>query len=136
MTENNKGMFSTHKPDEDVFNQYLSWVDLEKDPDFTNAWKAQDLNMVESLLYKYGCDLNSGWTLNYCAHRPRTSNQAVNSVRFEFKERNDKEFIASGMKAVEDIINDCDDCAMRIHLKAMSRRQGSVGGKESKENEE
>lgn len=122
MSDNNKGMFSTNKPDEDQFNQYLSFVDLEKDSHFVSAWKAQDLNVIEAILYKYGCDIKSGWVLNYCQHRPRTSNQAVNSVRFEFKERSDKEFIASGMKAVEDIINDCDDGTMRLELKRMSKR--------------
>lgn len=122
MSDNNKSMFSTNKPDEDQFNQFLSWVDLEKDPHFVSAWKAQDLNVIEAILYKYGCDIKSGWILNYCQHRPRTSNQAVHSVRFEFKERSDKEFIASGMKAVEDIINDCSDWTMRVELKGMSKR--------------
>ena len=109
-----------------MFNQYLSWHDMEKAVGFKEAWKAMDLAKIEELLYTHGCDTAFGWELVYCHHRPRTSNQAVNSVRFEFKEREDKEFIQSGMKAVEDIINSCSDSSMRLELKGMSRRDNNT----------
>lgn len=113
---------SSHKPQEDFFNQYLSFSDLEKLNGWKEAWKSGDSNQVELLLYKAGVDLGYGWEIQVNNHRPRCSNQAVYGPRFEFKERSDKEFIASGMKAVEDIINDCDDWTMRVELKGMSKR--------------
>ena len=113
---------STHKPQEDMFNQYLSFSDLDKLQGWKEAWKSGDINDVEILLYKAGVDLGFGWEIVVNNHRPRTSNLPVYGPRFEFKEREDKEFIQSGMKAVEDIINSCSDSSMRLELKGMSRR--------------
>lgn len=113
---------SSKKPQEDLFNQYLSWHDMEKATGFKEAWKAMDLAKIEEILYTHGCDVEFGWELTYCTHRPRTSNQPVNSVRFEFVERKDKEWQNSGCMAVEDIINSCGDSSLRLELKGMSRR--------------
>ena len=81
-----------------------------------------DLAKIEEILYAHGCEIEFGWELTYCTHRPRTSNQPVNSVRFEFVERKDKEWQNSGCMAVEDIINSCGDSSLRLELKGMSRR--------------
>ena len=113
---------SSKKPQEDMFNQYLSWHDMEKATGFKEAWKAMDLAKIEEILYAHGCEIEFGWELTYCTHRPRTSNQPVNSVRFEFVERKDKEWQNSGCMAVEDIINSCGDSSLRLELKGMSRR--------------
>lgn len=117
---------STHKPQEDMFNQYLSFSDLDKLQGWKEAWKSGDINDVEILLYKAGVDLGFGWEIVVNNHRPRTSNLPVYGPRFEFKEREDKEFIQSGMKAVEDIINSCSDSSMRLELKGMSRRDNNT----------
>ena len=117
---------STHKPQEDLFNQYLSFSDLDKLQGWKEAWKGGDINEVEILLYKAGVDLGFGWEIVVNNHRPRTSNLPVYGPRFEFKEREDKEFIQSGMKAVEDIINSCSDSSLRLELKGMSRRDNNT----------
>lgn len=122
---NNKAV-STHKPQEDMFNQYLSFSDLDKLQGWKEAWKSGDINDVEFLLYRAGVDLGFGWEIVVNNHRPRTSNLPVYGSRFEFKEREDKEFIQSGMKAVEDIINSCSDSSMRLELKGMSRRDNNT----------
>jgi hypothetical protein len=122
---NNKAV-STHKPQEDMFNQYLSFSDLDKLQGWKEAWKSGDINDVEFLLYRAGVDLGFGWEIVVNNHRPRTSNLPVYGPRFEFKEREDKEFIQSGMKAVEDIINSCSDSSMRLELKGMSRRDNNT----------
>ena len=54
------------------FNQYISFYDLEmNEPEWQEAWKSQDKDRVEALLYKWGCDINYGWEIKVCAHRPR-----------------------------------------------------------------
>ena len=44
----------------DDFNQYLSFLDLERDPEWNTAWRAQDEKKVEELLYKYGANVKYG----------------------------------------------------------------------------
>lgn len=117
---------SSHPPKEEEFNQYLSFIDLDKLSGWKEAWKGGNIKEVEALLYKAGCDLSYGWEIIVVDHRPRTSNLPVYGPRFEFKEREDKEFIQSGMKAVEDIINSCSDSSLRLELKGMSRRDNNT----------
>lgn len=117
---------STHKPQEDMFNQYLSFSDLDKLQGWKEAWKSSNIEQVEKLLFKVGVDLEFGWEIVVNNHRPRTSNLPVYGPRFEFKEREDKEFIQSGMKTVEDIINSCSDSSLRLELKGMSRRDNNT----------
>lgn len=117
---------SSKKPQEDLFNQYLSFNDLDKLQGWKEAWKAGNIEEVEKLLFKSGVDLDFGWEIAVNNHRPRTSNLPVYGPRFEFKEREDKEFIQSGMKAVEDIINSCSDSSLRLELKGMSRRDNNT----------
>ena len=117
---------SSKKPQEDLFNQYLSFSDLDKLAGWKEAWKTGNIEEVEKLLFKSGVDLGFGWEIVVNNHRPRTSNLPVYGPRFEFKEREDKEFIQSGMKAVEDIINSCSDSSLRLELKGMSRRDNNT----------
>jgi len=47
------------------FNQYISFYDLEvNEPEWQEAWKSQDKDRVEALLYKWGCDINYGWDIS------------------------------------------------------------------------
>ena len=113
---------SSKKPQEDLFNQYLSFSDLDKFVGWKEAWKNGNIEEVEKLLFKAGVDLEFGWEIVVNNHRPRTSNLPVYGPRFEFKEREDKEWQNSGCMAVEDIINSCGDSSLRLELKGMSRR--------------
>ena len=113
---------SSKKPQEDLFNQYLSFSDLDKLQGWKEAWKNGNIEEVEKLLYSAGVDLEFGWEIEVNNHRPRTSNLPVYGPRFEFKERKDKEWQNSGCMAVEDIINSCGDSSLRLELKTMSRR--------------
>lgn len=113
---------SSKKPQEDLFNQYLSFSDLDKLQGWKEAWKNANIEEVENLLFKAGVDLELGWEIVVNNHRPRTSNLPVYGPRFEFVERKDKEWQNSGCMAVEDIINSCGDSSLRLELKGMSRR--------------
>ena len=117
---------SSKKPQEDLFNQYLSFSDLDKLQGWKEAWKTGNIEEVEKLLFAAGVDLDFGWEIVVNNHRPRTSNLPVYGPRFEFKEREDKEFTQSGMKAVEDISNSCSDSSLRLELKGMSRRDNNT----------
>lgn len=112
---------SSKKPQEDLFNQYLSFSDLDKLQGWKEAWSNGDINEVESLLYKAGCDITKGWEIEVINHRPRTSNIPVYGPRFNFCERVDKEWERSGCMSTEDIIRSCADGTLRKELKDMSR---------------
>lgn len=112
------------------YNQYLSFVDLERDPEFVVAWKEQDQEKVESLLYKYGCDLEYGYEVEVCLHRPRTMNSAEYGPRFSFKSRVDKEW--HQYMTTEELIEVTADPFLRAELMGMSQQSNFSGDLMSK----
>ena len=82
-------------------NQYLSFLDLELLDDWEEAWKGQNEELFLQILHTNGMDLNYGWQLEECLHRPRCSNQVEYGYVVRFRERQDKEF--EPYRAVEDI---------------------------------
>ena len=107
------------------FNQYLSFLDLERDPEWNTAWRAQDEKKVEELLYKYGADVKFGWEVEVCLHRPRTSNSAEYGPKVNFVERTDKEF--APYISTEDMIANTKDSFLKADLMVMSRRSNFSG---------
>lgn len=104
---------------EHEFNQYLSFVDLERHPDWESAWKSQDRDKVEKILYAMGCDIDNGWEIEVNSHRTRTTNQIEYGPRFVFKERVDPVWQKTGM-SVDDIARNSTDVDMRIDLMTMN----------------
>lgn len=109
----------------DQYNQYLSFSDLEVDPEWDDAWKGQDVAKVEELLYKYGCEVTHGWKVEVLNHRPRTSNIAVYGPRISFVARTDKEW--EQYMTMEELIDKSTDRFMRAELKSMSRQSNFSG---------
>lgn len=109
----------------DDFNQFLSFVDLERDPEWNVAWREQDEQKVEELLYKYGADIQYGWTVEVCLHRPRTSNSAEYGPKVNFVERTDKEWLP--FLSTEDMIAATTDSYLKADLMVMSRRSNFSG---------
>ena len=107
------------------YNQYLSFVDLEKDAEWNTAWKSQDEAKVEGLLYKYGADVKYGWEVEVCLHRPRTSNSAEYGPKVNFVERTDEEF--APYISTEDMIANTKDSFLKADLMVMSRRSNFSG---------
>ena len=109
------------------FNQYISFYDLEmNEPDWQEAWKSQDKDRVEALLYKWGCDINYGWEIKVCAHRPRLSKPIEYGPRFQFKERVDKQWQKTGM-SFEDQIANTKDSFLKADLMVMSQQSNFSG---------
>jgi hypothetical protein len=109
----------------DKYNQYLSFVDLELDPEWNAAWKVQDKQKVEELLYKYGADIKYGWEVEVILHRPRTSNQPEYGPKINFVERTDKEF--APYVSTEDMIANTKDSFLKADLMVMSKRSNFSG---------
>ena len=109
----------------DDFNQYLSFLDLERDPEWNTAWKSQDEVKVEELLYKYGADVKYGWAVEVCLHRPRCSNQADYGPKINFVQRTDKEWLP--YLSTEDMIATTSDSYLKADLMVMSRRSNFSG---------
>lgn len=105
----------------EIYDQYLSFVDLEKHPDWENAWKNQDEKKVNEILHSLGVDLDYGWEIDVCMHRVRTGKQAEYGPRFSFKERTDREWMRTNM-ALEDIIRNTPDKEFRKDMIGMSQR--------------
>ena len=104
----------------DEYNQYLSFVDLELDSEWNIAWKAQDKEKVEQLLYKYGADIRYGFDVEVCLHRPRVSNSIEHGPKIVFKERTDKEWLP--YMSTEDRIANTTDAYLKVDLMVMSKR--------------
>lgn len=113
---------SSKKPQEEVFDQFLSFEDLKGWKNWDEVWKSMDISKVEELLYEAGVDLNYGWTIAVVNHRPRTSNKPFYGPRFQFKSRLDKEWVGKGMLSIEDIIENCTDPQLRTEMIMISRR--------------
>ena len=109
----------------DTYNQFLSFVDLERDPEWNDAWKSQDESKVEQLLHKYGADLKYGWEVEVILHRPRTSNAAEYGPKINFVERTDAEF--APYVATEDMIANTKDSFLKAELMVMSKRSNFSG---------
>lgn len=111
----------------DQYNQYVSFYDLEMyEPEWEKAWKSQDKEKVESILYNWGCDVNYGWEIEVHHHRPRTSKSCEYGPRFQFKERTDKEWQKTGM-SFEDRIANTKDSFLKAELMVMSKRSNFSG---------
>lgn len=103
------------------YDQYLSFVDVENVQGFQEAWKAQDKEKVDTILYSLGVDLENGYEIEINTHRTRISQQVEYGPRFSFSERKDKAWQQSGM-SIEDQIANCSDISLQIMLKGMSKR--------------
>ena len=103
------------------YDQYLSFVDVENVQGFQEAWKAQDKEKVDAILYSLGVDLENGYEIEINTHRTRISQQVEYGPRFSFSERKDKVWQQSGM-SIEDQIANCSDISLQIMLKGMSKR--------------
>ena len=109
----------------DDFNQYLSFVDLELDPEWNIAWKSQNKQKVEELLYKYGADIRYGFDVEVCLHRPRVSNSIEHGPKIVFKERTDKEWLP--YMSTEDQIANTTDAYLKADLIVMSQQSNFSG---------
>lgn len=103
------------------YNQYLSFLDLEEHPEWMVAWKAQNKQKVEEILYSMGCDVSLGYEIEVLLHRSRISNKVEYGPRVSYKERSDKTWQDSGM-SIEDQINNCSDSSLKSVLMGMNRR--------------
>lgn len=103
------------------YDQYLSFVDVENVVGFQEAWKAQDKEKVEAILFSLGVDLENGYEIEINTHRTRISQQIEYGPRFSFSERKDKIWQQTGM-SIEDQIANCSDISLQIMLKGMSKR--------------
>lgn len=113
---NNKNNFPCSE-----FDQYLSFHDMEQVPGWIEAWKNQDEEQVEALLYSVGVDIQNGWEIEVNTHRTRLSQQVEYGPRFSFSQRKDKEWEKTGM-SIEDQIANCGDISLQLMLKGMSKR--------------
>lgn len=103
------------------YDQYLSFVDVEAHPQWQEAWKNQDKELVDAILYSFGCNIENGYEIEVNTHRTRLTQQIEYGPRFSFSQRTDKEWEKSGM-SIEDQIRNCKDVTLQSMLNGMSKR--------------
>lgn len=103
------------------YDQYLSFHDMEQVPGWIEAWKEQDKEKFEAILYSVGVELQHGYEIEVNMHRTRLSQQVEYGPRFSFSQRTDKEWQKIGM-SIEDQIMNCSDSTLQSMLMGMSRR--------------
>lgn len=102
------------------YDQYLSFVDVEQHPEWLEAWKAQDKEKVDAILYSFGVDLENGYEVEINTHRTRLTQKIEYGPRFSFSERQDKVWKESGM-SIEDQIRNCGDISLQNMLSGMNK---------------
>jgi hypothetical protein len=102
------------------FDQYLSFCDVELIPGWMEAWKAQDQEKVEEILYSAGVDIQNGYEVEINTHRTRLTQKIEYGPRFSFSERQDKVWKESGM-SIEDQIRNCGDISLQNMLSGMNK---------------
>lgn len=87
------------------FNQYLGQLDMERHPLWEAAWKGQNQDLFEKILYDLGADLSYGYAFNVCLYRSRMTNKVEYGVRVSFTERTDKWWV-DNMMNVSDLVRE------------------------------
>lgn len=88
--------------------QYLSFFDLQRLPEFNSVLMKEDIITFERLLYENGADIDKGYYVRDCIHRPRTSNEIYYGFRVEFSERCDSQWLASGAASEDAMYHSVD----------------------------
>lgn len=112
-------MNPTNTSFEGEYNQYLSFVDLEQHPEWNDAWKNQDKERVEAILYSLGADISNGWSIEVNLHRTRTTNKVEYGPRFCYTQRKDKAW--QKWLSVEDLIETSNDWSLKLELQGMNK---------------
>jgi hypothetical protein len=102
------------------YDQYLSFLDLEEHPDWMAAWKAQDKEKVEEILYSMGCEIDAGYEIEVLMHRSRITQKVDYGPRVSYMERQDRVWKESGM-SIEDQIRNCGDISLQNMLSGMNK---------------
>lgn len=94
------GFISPFNELEEVYppEQYISLEDITPHYDgFIKACYENDEGVLKEVFHSLGADVTKKIYVRQCEHRMRSSNKVVNSLRFDFTERTDKEYLLSGM---------------------------------------
>jgi hypothetical protein len=105
----------------DLYDNYLSFYDLSQHPEFLPAWKAQDKDKIEEILYFMGVDLTHGYEVQVCKHRSRIDAVLLDGPRWGFIERKDAEWVSTGMET-ETVIRNTGDREFSRDLAHMNER--------------
>jgi hypothetical protein len=90
------------------FDQYLGQLDMERHPLWESAWRGQNQDEFETILYDLGADLNYGYDFRVCLHRSRMTSKVECGLRVGFRERSDKWWV-DNMMDTSDIVRNTHD---------------------------
>lgn len=101
----------------------ISVFDLKSIPGAIGIIQRNNKKEIDTLLYQYGFDIESGYDFVECNHRPLTleSNIPVFGVLIVGTERLCDEWINSGNASWEAVVTACKDPSMRADLRIMSQ---------------
>jgi|SRR5690606_7412038 len=113
--------------------QYLSEADLQKLSFWTEDFPETNPEAFKDILFQHGAEVSQEIECVTDTHRMRTSNQTHTGKRWVFVERQDREYLNSGIASMEAWIASAD-ISTREDMMNMSRRY-QLPSKKEKENE-
>jgi hypothetical protein len=113
--------------------QYLSEADLQKLSFWTEDFPETNPEAFKDILFQHGAEVSQEIECVTDTHRMRTSNQTHTGKRWVFVERQDREYLNSGIASMEAWIASAD-ISTREDMMNMSRRY-QLPSKKEKESE-
>lgn len=113
--------------------QYLSEADLQKLDFWTEDFPETNPETFKNILFQHGAEITQEIECVTDTHRMRTSNQTHTGKRWVFVERQDRDYLNSGIASMEAWIASSDE-STREDMMNMSRRY-QLPSKKEKENE-
>ena len=113
--------------------QYLSEADLQKLDFWTEDFPETNPEAFKNILFQHGAEITQEIECVTDTHRMRTSNQTHTGKRWVFVERQDRDYLNSGIASMEAWLASSDE-STREDMMNMSRRY-QLPSKKEKENE-
>lgn len=107
------------------FDNYLSYIDLMKHPSWKEYEKEWSEDTLKQMLSDMGADLEYGYQVSICVHRPRTENRIRECERVTFRERRDKYWVDNYM-ATEDIARTDKSSVVRYGMSLSLNKDSAI----------
>ena len=99
----------------------ISFYDLKHTPGAIGIMTRNIKEEVDALLWQFGFDTKYGVDFVERTHRALTTNQPITGVRIEGVERQDREWLESGLASTEAKIESCKDKTLRDELLKLNK---------------
>lgn len=100
---------------------YFSLNDLVQSEDVVKALKDKNKESLTHILFTLGVDVSKPVYVRNCKHRTRLTNEVVHTLRYDFTERTDEEWLKSPYASEKAKFASIKDLDLKMELMNMSR---------------